>query len=213
MYPVGYGFAFDIATEIVGLAHKSQVLSAGISSSSLSRILDSSCFTSQNLNLGSTPVIHKSNYKLLHLYLMQKHNQIKALFFLGIFSLLMLHQVVPHWHHQHEVEHSHKIVAHSSSHSHHHDVSEKEDSEKGLLDLFLELHIHSIISHEILVIHESRVKQLNVKKDINPPVSVNQYSVSINCAEAERFTVYHPPNLYFNSYLSSLDARGPPTLG
>jgi len=35
---------------------------------------------------------------------MQKHNNIKALFFLGIFSILLLHQVLPHWHHQQEID-------------------------------------------------------------------------------------------------------------
>ena len=69
---------------------------------------------------------------------MQKYNHIKALFFLGIFSLMLLHQVLPHLHHQHEVEHTHKAFAHSENHNHHHDVPKKESSKKGLLDLFLE---------------------------------------------------------------------------
>lgn len=66
---------------------------------------------------------------------MQKYIHIKALFFLGIFSLLLFHQIVPHWHHQNEVEHSHKAVAHGDSHSHHHDISEKGSSKKALLYL------------------------------------------------------------------------------
>jgi zinc transporter ZupT len=142
---------------------------------------------------------------------MQKHNHIKALFFLGIFSLFLLHQLLPHLHHQHEVEHTHKAVAHTDSHNH--DVPEKESSKKGLLDLFLEAHIHSVVANEIVVTHNSSVKQLNVKKDKNTPISVNYYSISINYDEAEKVTVYHPPNKYFNPYLSSLDSRGPPSLG
>jgi len=144
---------------------------------------------------------------------MQKFIHIKALFVLGIFSLLLLHQVLPHSHHQHEVEHSHKVVAHSDSHSHHHDIPEKEDSKKGLLDLFLELHIHTVISNEILVTHESSIKQFKVKKDVNTPISVNYYSIPITYDEAEKVTEYHPPKIYFNPYLSSLDSRGPPSLG
>lgn len=145
---------------------------------------------------------------------MQKHNQIKALFFLGIFSLLLLHQVVPHFHHQHEVEHSHKAVSNSGSHNHHHEVPEKESSKKGLLDLFLEVHTHSVVSNEILVTHESSVKKLNVKKDVKTPISVHHYLITISYDnEAEKVSVYHPPNNYFNSYLSSLDSRGPPSLG
>jgi hypothetical protein len=144
---------------------------------------------------------------------MQKNNHIKALFFLGIFSLLLLHQVVPHWHYQYGVEHTHKAVAHNDNHSHHHDVPEKESSNKALLDLFLEMHVHSVVSNEVVLTHESSIKQFKVKKDVKTPISVNPYSISINYDEAEKVAVYHPPNIYFNQYLSSLDSRGPPTLG
>ncbi|WP_142786136.1 hypothetical protein [Changchengzhania lutea] len=144
---------------------------------------------------------------------MQKNKHIKALFFLGIFSMLLLHQVLPHWHHEHDGEHTHKAVAHSDTHSHHHDVPEKESPKKGLLDLFLEMHVHSVVANEILLIHENSLKQLDVKKDIATPVAVIQYNISINYDEAEKTRVYHPPNNYFNAYLSSLDSRGPPSLG
>lgn len=144
---------------------------------------------------------------------MQKHNHIKALFFLGIFSLLLLHQVVPHLHHQHAVEHSHEVVVHNDSHCHHHDVPEKETSKKGLLDLFLEVHIHSVIANGIIVTHQSSIKHLNVKKDVKSPISVNDYSISRNYDKAEKVTGYHPHNIYFNQFLSSLDSRGPPSLG
>ena len=145
--------------------------------------------------------------------MMQKHNHIKALFFLGVFSMLLLHQILPHWHHQHEVEHTHKTVAHSDSHSHHHDIPEKENTEKGFLDLFLEMHAHSVVSNEIILTQESSIKQLDVKKDVITLISVYHYSVSIKHDEAAKASVYHPPNNYFNPYLSSLDSRGPPSLG
>ncbi|MBI9040243.1 hypothetical protein [Lutibacter sp.] len=144
---------------------------------------------------------------------MQKHNNIKALFFLGIFSMLMLHQVLPHWHHEHDVEHTHKAVAHSDNYSHDHDVPEKEIPYKGFLDLFLEMHVNITVSSEILLTHTSSVKQLIVKTYKSAPASVNYYTVFVNYDEVEKIRVYHPPNNYFNSYLSSLDSRGPPSLG
>lgn len=144
---------------------------------------------------------------------MQKHNNIKALFFLGIFSMLLLHQVLPHWHHQLDVEHTLKAVADSDTHSHHHDVPEKESPNKGFLDLFLEMHLHSVVSNEILLTHKSSIKHLEVKKDISTPISVVHYHSTINYDQAEKIKVYHPPNNYFNAYLSYLDSRGPPTLG
>lgn len=149
----------------------------------------------------------------LSLFSMQKHNNIKALFFLGICSMLLLHQGVPHLHHEHDVEHTHKAVAHSDTHSHHHDVPEKENPTKGFLDLVLEMHLHSVASIEILLTHESSIQHLEIKKNISTPVSVVHYYSSINYDEAEKIEVYHPPNNYFNPYLTSLDLRGPPSLG
>lgn len=144
---------------------------------------------------------------------MHKHQHIKALFFLGVFSILLLHQVLPHQHHQHEVEHLHDVVANEDTHDHHHNVPEKENSKKGLLDLFLEAHIHTVVSNEIVLTHHSSVKLLNAKKELKTTTSANHYIISITYDEAEKRKVYHPPNNYFNPYLSSLDSRGPPTLG
>jgi hypothetical protein len=144
---------------------------------------------------------------------MQKNNHIKALFFLGIFSLFFLHQVVPHWHHQDKVQHSHKAIAHSESHSHNQNVPEKESSNKGLLDLFLVSHAHSVASNDILVTNKIGVKHFNLKKDISSPASDYHYSISINYNEAEKVMDYHPPHIYFEQYLSSLNSRGPPSLG
>lgn len=144
---------------------------------------------------------------------MQKHNHIKAFFFLGIFSMLLLHQVLPHWHHEHDVEHTHKAVTHSDTQSHHHDVPEKESPNKGFLDLFLEMHVNITVTNEILLSHTSSAKQLIVKKLKSASVSVNYYAVFINYDEANNIRVYHPPNIYFNPCLSSLDSRGPPSLG
>ena len=142
---------------------------------------------------------------------MQKCNHIKALFFLGIFSMLLLHQVVPHFHHQHEVEHTQKDSAHSDSH--HHDTPKKESSKKGFLDLFLDMHGHSVVSSEILLTYKSSIKQLKVKKNVSTSFSVVHYGLFVNYDEVEKRTVYHPPNNYFNPYLTSLNLRGPPTLG
>ena len=144
---------------------------------------------------------------------MHKHNNIKALFFLGIFSMLLLHQVLPHWHLEHEVEHTHNAIAHIDSHSDHHDVPEQESPNKGFLDLFLEMHVHYAVSNEILLIQKSSVKKLDVKKDISKSVSFAHYNISINYEESIKIKVYHPPNNYFKAYLSSLDSRGPPSLG
>jgi hypothetical protein len=143
--------------------------------------------------------------------LMQKHNIIKALFFLGIFSMFLLHQVLPHWHHQQEVGHSHENLVHNDGHDH--GSSHESKSKKGFLDLFLDFHEHTLVSNEILLTHQSIKKPTRVKKEISTPFSVVHTNSSINYDEAKKIKVYHPPNNYFNSHLSSLDSRGPPSLG
>ena len=143
---------------------------------------------------------------------MRKYNKIKAIFFLGIFSIFLLHQMLPHWHQEHEVEQTYKAVAHSNSHGHHHNVPEKESPYKGFLDLFLEMHVHSEAVNENLLIHLSSLKRLDVKKDINKLVSIVQRSISTSCNETDKVKVYYPPNTNFYYYLSSLDSRGPPYL-
>lgn len=140
---------------------------------------------------------------------MQKHNHIKALFFLGIFSLLILHDIIPHTHHQHEFGHSNSATAHSANH-----LLENENSEEGLLDWFVDVHEHSTHSNETVVSHENCVKQRNVKKDVNTIFFVYQYSISTYCYnDTEKVSSYYPPDTYSNNYLSSLDSRGPPSLG
>ncbi|SNR69233.1 hypothetical protein [Lutibacter flavus] len=144
---------------------------------------------------------------------MQKNNHIKAFFFLGIFSMLLLHQGLAHWHHEHDIERTSKIVAHSDAHNHHHDVPEKESHNNWFLDLFLEIHVHSVVANEILIINERSIKQLDVKKDISTYFS-DYYSISfIDYDKVEKIKDYQPPNKYLNSYRSSLDSRGPPSLG
>ena len=142
---------------------------------------------------------------------MQKHNNIKALFFLGIFSMLLLHQVLPHSHHQEEIDHSHENLVHNDGHNHgaHHESKSK----KGFLDFFLDFHEHTLVSNEILLTQQSIEKPTRVKKEISTPISVFHTNSSINYYEAEKIKVYHPPNNYFNAYLLSLDSRGPPSLG
>ena len=105
-----------------------------------------------------------------------------------------------------------KNLANNSVQGHYHDIPEKENSNKGFLDLFLEIHVHSVVSNDILLTNESNTKQFDAKKDIDTFVSVSpSYQSSINYDKNEKIKVYYPPNNYFNSYLSSLDSRGPPT--
>lgn len=144
---------------------------------------------------------------------MQKHNNIKALVLLSIFGLLFLHQVFPHQHHQNEVKHTHKVVAHSHTHEQHHDVPSEENSDKGFLDLFFEMHTHSVVSNEIITTQEKNVNQNKVKKELKLFISSNHYNSFTTQVEAEKIRIYHPPEKHFNPHLAYPDSRGPPPLG
>lgn len=136
---------------------------------------------------------------------------------MGIFSMLMLHQTLPHIHHQHEDSHSHSHsdVAHSGEHHQHGDSpKEKEESPYGFFGFFMDMHVHSTVSSDIVILKNHTVEQQTVAdKD-----------VAVSAIDIQRFFLfdnrqngsppfYQPPNTYFNPYLSNLDLRGPPDLG
>ena len=129
---------------------------------------------------------------------------------------MLLHQVFPHLHHQHEKAHSHSDMAHSGEHHHHHDDSsqEKEDSTYGFFDFFMDTHIHSTVSSDIVVLKRHTIEQQTILDDNVVKATSNfQWFSVIDSRQNNKPPLYHPPNNYFNSYLSSLDLRGPPSLG
>ncbi|SDB51575.1 hypothetical protein SAMN03097699_1849 [Flavobacteriaceae bacterium MAR_2010_188] len=146
---------------------------------------------------------------------MQKGNKISAFFLLGLFSLMLLHQVFPHLHHQHKDSHSHSDITHNGEHHHHDDSSqEEEDSPYGFFGFVVDMHIHSTVSSDIVLLKRNTVEQqTNVDKDIVRSSFETQKIFLIDYRQNSKPPVYHPPNNYFNSYLSSLDSRGPPSLG
>ncbi|MEH6765185.1 MAG: hypothetical protein V7655_11850 [Aequorivita antarctica] len=145
---------------------------------------------------------------------MQKPKKIAAFFFLGLFSLMMLHQVFPHLHHQHEDSHSHSDIAHNGEHHHQDDSSqEKEDSPYGFFGFVMDMHIHSTVSSDIVLLERNTIEQQTiVDKDVAKSTVDIEDFFSIEYRQNSKPPIYHPPNNYFNYYLSSLDSRGPPTV-
>ena len=144
---------------------------------------------------------------------MQKYNHIKAIFFLGIFSIFLVHQIVPHLHHEHDIVKT--TLAHSEDghHDHHDTPEENKSSKKDLLDFFLGMHVHVAVSDEISVIRQL-TKKLRVVDNIvfDIPALYNNIILQ-EFRKIEKSSVYHPPNNYFNPYTANLDVRGPPDLG
>lgn len=152
---------------------------------------------------------------MVSLQLMQTANKIAAFFFLGLFSLMILHQAFPHLHHQHEDSHSHSNIAHTGEHHHHDDNSqENEDSPLGFFGFFMDLHVHSTVSSDIIVLKRNTVEQQTiVDKDLAKSTFEIQELFLNDYRQDCKPPIYDPPNKYFNPYLSYLDLRGPPSLG
>ena len=146
---------------------------------------------------------------------MQKPNKIAAFFFLGLFSLMMLHQVFPHLHHQHEDAHSHSDIAHTGEHHHHDDSShEKKESPYGFFGFFMDMHVHSTVSSDVVVLKRNTVERQTIVDDnVVKLTSDFQEFYVVDNRQNDKPPIYHPPNRHFNPYLSSLDLRGPPSLG
>lgn len=144
---------------------------------------------------------------------MRNNRNIKALFFLGIFSMLLMHQVVPHWHHQHQEEHQHSEVAHSHNHEHQHEKPEQENSEKGFFDWFVEMHVHTNTTIDVLVLKESTVKKITVEKEAVKTFLPEAVNFAILERDASNKRWYHPPDKLQNTYFPNCSLRGPPHLG
>jgi hypothetical protein len=147
---------------------------------------------------------------------MKLRNQIKAILFLGAFTVMLLHNAFPHGHHSHE---DIEVVAKSSGHHHHseHHHSDQEDSDgenqDNLFSLIFTTHSHSIHAHEFV--------QLSI--------SVNALSLSKVFSSVEVLDVNYDPLIYEernrnryalfkdtfrnNYYLPNCSLRAPPAQG
>lgn len=146
---------------------------------------------------------------------MQKHNHIKAFFFLGLLSLMIMHQAFPHLHHQHGDSHSHSDIAHTSEHHHHEDGShENEDSSSGIFGFIMDMHVHSAGSADMVVFKRNLVEEETISaKDVANNAVETHGLLFIDTGQNNKPPIYHPPNTYFNPYFSHLVLRGPPSLG
>ncbi|MDH5475250.1 MAG: hypothetical protein OEX22_06130 [Cyclobacteriaceae bacterium] len=141
-----------------------------------------------------------------------------SLFFLSIFSLLTLHQVLPHVHHEHEgfedtvghIEDQHH--SHENGH-HHHDDEENNNQDFDFLGFLLGNHVHSISTSDI-----QTVKNVVTKKVVNKNIGLNTFyeldilSPSDDCVQKFKFG-WASSSFGNKIYLSTSFLRGPPALG
>lgn len=142
---------------------------------------------------------------------MQQFRKIAAISFLSTFSMYLLHQVLPHVHHeQGSAEHisiSDSEHAHDHDHHHHHDSSEGFD----LLGFLFGTHAHTVQVDNILVAKSISKQQASVKVVVAADVA---YNIKISNRVPEEQVIWqHPPDPTKSPHLTSVSLRGPPSLG
>jgi zinc transporter ZupT len=144
---------------------------------------------------------------------MHLKDKIKAFFFLGVFGMLLMHQVFPHLHHEHDNV-NHEVAQTDHGHSHDHDHDKNQDKKNGFFSFLFSTHTHISNAGEVLIV-ESTLSDYHKKKEFSKALDKSYSLKSLFTAyrEPEKPLVYQPPNLYFNPYLSYLSLRGPPALG
>lgn len=136
-----------------------------------------------------------------------------AYIFLGIISMLMFHKVLPHVHHIHLEASSHNEVAHTHGHEHHHGEHRDNQSQEGLFDWFLDMHIHTNITNDLLVLDSTSVEKVVAKKDL-VKTDFNFSHNKHHCKDVDEIVEWdQPPDKELKAYLSSYSLRGPPALG
>ena len=125
---------------------------------------------------------------------------------------MLLHQMIPHLHHEHEEEHGHGVADRAHSHEHQHE-KESEDP-KDLFSILMAMHSHGGSSSEVPVV-KNAIEYVSIKKvkfkDSAPQISSLHNDFSEVLA-ADLMRNYQPPPIYFDPYLSLLSLRGPPQL-
>lgn len=127
--------------------------------------------------------------------------------------MLLMHQVVPHWHHQHQEEHQHSEVAHSHNHEHNHEKPEKDDSKKSFFDWFVEMHVHTNTATDVLVLKQTTVKKITIEKESVKALFPKTVNLAVIEVDTSNDKWYHPPDNLQNTYFPNSSLRGPPSLG
>lgn len=118
--------------------------------------------------------------------------------------------MIPHLHHEHQIEHDHGVAEHGHSHEHQHD--KKPEDPKDLFSILMAMHSHGGSNSEVPVV-ENIIEHVSSKKVKNGKSSAQTFlpkNAFLEDPAADLLRSYQPPPKYFNPYLSHLSLRGPP---
>ncbi|HEY9184595.1 MAG TPA: hypothetical protein VIM94_04660 [Salegentibacter sp.] len=123
---------------------------------------------------------------------------------------MLLHQIIPHLHHDYAETHEHASLDHNQDHDHEKDSETSQD----LFSFLLGMHSHGGSNSEVPVvkisIEQVAPKKVNAEKQLFEFYSTQTALFEENLVDL--FENYQPPSRYFNPYLSQLSLRGPPYL-
>jgi hypothetical protein len=145
------------------------------------------------------------------------HN-ISAIFFLCIFAVYGMHQLLPHEHHMHQkerVEHTAQVTQHSHGHDHstnHHHHDNDPQEEEGLFGGLLDDHTHASEIVGFMLTNASPKQSLETKVILERTLGQSDYSIGLPIICEGNLTEYPPPQWTPQLILSSDHRRGPPTL-
>ena len=144
---------------------------------------------------------------------MRTNRQITAMFFLGLWVILMIHQSISHVHYSHDQLHAFQ-VSHSHHHDHEHDHEAEQHNERDESDIHdcsSTRDAYNYHTHEYIHLEKSRSFKLNsVAK-----VWLSETRKPINHDLASQLFLRPPPNsklTYDSLRLNPLTKRGPPNL-
>ncbi len=147
---------------------------------------------------------------------MQKYRKISALFLLSIFSMFMLHQFLPHEHHQHDgsttslekAKHHHHH--HNQEHGHHHHSQGKNnDLSTVLFGFLLEIHTHTSHSNGFLEIENIVINRNKAK--VFSTSALARFSLFSICECRQLVPILAcNPHIESSPFLSARSVRGPP---
>ena len=148
--------------------------------------------------------------------MLKRYNKISSIFFLSIFSIFLLHQVLPHVHHEHEGFNDSitqaEVQSHGHDHDHHHDNDNEENDDKSfdLLGFLLGNHAHSQI--DLLLVVKSSVYKCSLN-NYNSEYLLSNILVFMaqNWTYKEYLFSDQPPDLLCTPYLSTPLLRANPS--
>ena len=157
---------------------------------------------------------------LIDLYLMQIKNQITASVMIVIMCIMMIHNAIPHVHHNHEqiAEDTHEHSHHSHDDGHHHshsgrkEITKKSENNKSIFDFSDHEHTFHLHTFEDYLLSKSRKSEVEKQFVLLPYNCITNDNSELlsNGLDKHILKIFRFPE---SPPTYSFSLRGPPVLG